>query len=235
MLLLQEPALQVQHSDLLYDFAWYPAMDSTAPETCVFATTCGRDCVRLVDAYTGATRATYRAVDHLERVSTAHSLCFSPDGTRIVAGYDSLIRIFYTANPGTDCVEVPFYGETERWRHDLRPVTSAPSLPLSSRTEDKMGQRGIFSCIAFNPQDRKMFAVGSFSKQISISREPDDYASHVLQGQRGGVTHLTFSPDGTRLFSGGRRVRVHDACSLCQHHTHSHYVARRLFALAFRR
>lgn len=51
-----------------------------------------------------------------------------------------------------------------------------------------------------------MFAVASFSRQISISCEPDDFAFCVLEGQRGGVTHLTFSPDGNRLFSGGRRV-----------------------------
>ena len=74
-------------------------------------------------------------------------------------------------------------------------------------SEEKTGQRGIFSCISFNPVDNRMFAVGSFSRQISLSSEPDDYAFCVLTGQRGGVTHLAFSNDGRVLFSGGRKVR----------------------------
>ena len=29
----------------------------------------------------------------------------------------------------------------------------------------------------------------------------------MFEGQVGGVTHLLFSPDGTKLYSGGRKVR----------------------------
>ena len=29
----------------------------------------------------------------------------------------------------------------------------------------------------------------------------------LLQGQQGGVTHVLFSPDGTKLYSGGRKVK----------------------------
>ena len=28
----------------------------------------------------------------------------------------------------------------------------------------------------------------------------------MFQGQQGGVTHILFSPDGTKLYSGGRKV-----------------------------
>lgn len=108
----QEPALEVAHSDLVYDFTWFPDMDSQSPDSCVFATTCGRDSIRLIDAYTGKTRATYRTFDHCERMTTAHSICFSPDGSRIYAGYEKMIRIFRTAVPGTSCDEVSFYGKT---------------------------------------------------------------------------------------------------------------------------
>ena len=31
----------------------------------------------------------------------------------------------------------------------------------------------------------------------------------LLQGQQGGVTHVLFSPDGTKLYSGGRKVKWH--------------------------
>ena len=120
----QAPALQVLHSDIVYDFNWFPDMNSASPDTCVFATTCGRDCIRLIDAYTGETRATYRAFDHLERMASAHSLCFSPDGSRIYAGYERLIRIFWTSHPGTLCDEVPFYGTTVCLSCDSRRLTS---------------------------------------------------------------------------------------------------------------
>lgn len=85
-------------------------MNSTSPETCVFVTTCGRDSIRLIDAYTGLTRATYRSFDHLERLAVAHSVSFSPDGSRIYAGYKGMIRMYWTAVPGTSCDEVSFYG-----------------------------------------------------------------------------------------------------------------------------
>lgn len=197
-------------------------MNSQSPETCVFATTCGRDSIRLIDAYTGTTRATYRTFDHVERMTTAHSICFSPDGSRIYAGYEKMIRIFRTAVPGSSCDEVSFYGNVVSFLSVVSLLSSSPSslfflftswnAPETTQTnaEEKSGQRGIFSCISFNPADRKMFAVASFSRQISISCEPDDYASCVLEGQRGGVTHVTFSPDGNRLFSGGRRVSHFD-------------------------
>jgi hypothetical protein len=28
----------------------------------------------------------------------------------------------------------------------------------------------------------------------------------MFEGQQGGVTHIAFSPDGTKLYSGGRKV-----------------------------
>ena len=30
----------------------------------------------------------------------------------------------------------------------------------------------------------------------------------MFQGQQGGVTQLAFSPDGTKLYSGGRKVNI---------------------------
>jgi WD40 repeat protein len=35
--------------------------------------------------------------------------------------------------------------------------------------------------------------------------EPEGTALCVLEGHRGGVTHLKFSPDGMVLYSGGRK------------------------------
>lgn len=160
--------------------AWFPLMTSTSAEYSVFLVSCGRNTIQLIDAYTGKTRATYKAFDHLEQLVSPHSIAFSPDGEKIYAGYNGLLRVFYTSSPGSCFIEV------------------------RTQSEDFL-QRGILSCISFNPVDAKMFAVGSYSKQISLSNEPDDLVFHVLEGQKGGVTHVAFSSDGTKLFSGGRK------------------------------
>ena len=41
---------------------------------------------------------------------------------------------------------------------------------------------------------------------VAVYSEPDGSMLCMFQGQLGGVTHLMFSPDGTRLYSGGRKV-----------------------------
>lgn len=171
--------MQVQASDLIYDMTWFPFMSSDSAEYSVFLISCGRNAIQLIDAYTGKTRATYKAFDHLEQLVSPHSVAFSLDGEKIYAGYNGLIRVFYTSSPGSSFIELP------------------------TRSEDFV-QKGILSCIAFNPVDPKMFAVGSYSKQISLSSEAD-HVFHVLDGQKGGVTHVAFCEDGSKLFSGGRK------------------------------
>lgn len=45
-----------------------------------------------------------------------------------------------------------------------------------------------------------------FSFLVGVYSESDDQLIFLLQGQQGGVTHVMFSPDGTKLYSGGRKV-----------------------------
>lgn len=51
-----------------------------------------------------------------------------------------------------------------------------------------------------------MFASGSFSKLIGLYDGTTCQSIAKLQGQQGGVTHLSISPDDNRLYSGGRKV-----------------------------
>ena len=50
-----------------------------------------------------------------------------------------------------------------------------------------------------------MYAAGTYLRSIGVYGTEDGAPLCILQGQAGGVTHLQFSPDGTRLYSGGRK------------------------------
>lgn len=45
----------------------------------------------------------------------------------------------------------------------------------------------------------------SLHPHVGLYSEPEGVALCVLEGHRGGVTHLKFSPDGMVLYSGGRK------------------------------
>lgn len=74
------------------------------------------------------------------------------------------------------------------------------------KTDEKTGQKGIISCIAVNPFNPKILAFGSYDKTIGFYEDSDLTEICVLTGQKGGLTHLEFSADGNRLYSGGRKV-----------------------------
>ena len=42
---------------------------------------------------------------------------------------------------------------------------------------------------------------------VGLYYEPQGEPVFVFEGQQGGVSHIAFSPDGTKLYSGGRKVR----------------------------
>ena len=54
------PAVTMKEAETVYDFQWFPLMDSSKPETCVLATTSQSQPIHLYDAFDGHIRATYR-------------------------------------------------------------------------------------------------------------------------------------------------------------------------------
>lgn len=61
---------------------------------------------------------------------------------------------------------------------------------------------GIISCLA---STNELLATGSYNKSIGLYDLNSFENIAVLQGQKGGVTHLLISPDGNCLYSGGRK------------------------------
>jgi len=79
--------LRVKESGLVYDYCWWPLMNSRDPSTCCFATTSLNQPVHLWDAFTGSLRASYISLNSVHELSAANSICFSNDGRQLLCGY----------------------------------------------------------------------------------------------------------------------------------------------------
>ncbi|KAM6949564.1 telomerase Cajal body protein 1 [Aplochiton taeniatus] len=174
------PVLRMSEGDTVYDYCWYPKMSSLDPESCYLASSSRDNPVHIWDAFYGAVRATFRPYNHLDELTAAHSLCFSPDGSQLYCGFDKMVRVFYTDRPGRDCEERPTIVK-------------------------KQGQGGIISCMAFSPC-LSVYACGSYSRTAGLySCQDGEQLALLPTRHHGGLTHLLFSPDGQYLYTGGRK------------------------------
>ena len=94
-----QPVFCVHEGETVYDYAWYPFMNSNVPATCCFVSSSRDAPLHLWDAFSGKLRATYRAYDHLDEIVAAYSVAPSFDGNSLVAGYNRTIRVFDLATP----------------------------------------------------------------------------------------------------------------------------------------
>ena len=133
-----EAAVKVKEGENVYDFQWYPPMNSNDPDTCCFATTSRCQPIHLYDAFDGHIRSTYRCFDHLDEMVAARSLNFDPSGHKLIAGLKNQIRIFDVNVPGRDC----------------------QSFTTFTKADGGLG--GIISSIAFNPVMSEVFALASY-------------------------------------------------------------------------
>ncbi|KAJ6654952.1 hypothetical protein lerEdw1_006423 [Lerista edwardsae] len=173
------PVLRMAEGDTVYDYCWFPLMSSADPQTCFVASSSRDNPVHVWDAFYGDLRATFRSYNHLDELTAAHSLCFTPDGAQLFCGFDKAVRVFDTSRPGRVCENRPTFVK-------------------------KRGQSGIISCIAFSPT-QPLYACTSYSKTVGLYSRAEGDPLAVLHGHRGGVTHALFSPEGSRLFTGGRK------------------------------
>lgn len=66
--------------------------------------------IHVWDAFYGEVRASFRPYNHLDELTAALSLCFTPDGSQLYCGFDKTVRVFDTQRPGRDCEERPTVG-----------------------------------------------------------------------------------------------------------------------------
>ncbi|MED6257939.1 Telomerase Cajal body protein 1, partial [Ataeniobius toweri] len=174
------PVLRMAEGDTVYDYCWFPKMNSLEPDTCFLASSSRDNPVHVWDAFYGKVRASFRPYNHLDELTAAHSLCFSPDGEQLYCGFEKMVRVFCTERPGRDCEERP-------------------------TVVKKQGQSGIISCFAFSPC-QSVYACGSYSRCAGLySRQDGTLLALLPTRHHGGLTHLLFSPDGNYLYTGGRK------------------------------
>ncbi|XP_077598803.1 telomerase Cajal body protein 1 [Stigmatopora nigra] len=183
---LQEmsPVLKMAEGDTIYDYCWYPNMNSLDPNSCFLASSSRDNPVHIWDAFSGEVRASFRPYNHLDELTAAHSLGFTPDGSRLYCGFDKTVRVFHTERPGRHCE-----------------VRSTASKKQSGQS----GQSGIISCLAFSPC-QSVYACGSYSRSAGLYSCQDGAQLALLPARhQGGLTHIFFSPDGYSLYTGGRK------------------------------
>jgi len=179
------PVLTSSEGETVYDYAWYPRMNSAEPASCCFVSSSRDHPLHLWDAFTGNLRASYRAFDHLDEIVAAFSVAFSLSGQYLLGGYNRAIRVFDVTEPG-------------------RPVAT---IATSATRKAREGQRGMISAMASSPADADLIAAGSYRGSVFLYdlRAGRAVSTVTGGGTVGGVTQLQFSGDGRFLFSGSRR------------------------------
>ena len=179
----------------VYDYCWFPYMDSRHPSTCTFLSTCRDGPIHLLDAYSGVLRASYRGYSlSTDELTSALSLSFSVDAKRLYAGYDSCVRVFDVERPGRDCA----------------------ALRTSSARKRMDGQKGILSVV--QPAEAlNVVAAGSYAGSIYLYDERDRAGCvggimPAAVGEDGGIDRgLVGGGGGVRLLEG---MKVNSASSL---------------------
>ncbi|CAG8433432.1 1776_t:CDS:10 [Diversispora eburnea] len=173
------PSLSIHSGETIYEFCWYPLMSN--PATCCFLSSSRDHPIHLWDAFTGKSRCSFTIINHRDQVVGPNSLSFNLDGSK------NMIKMYDSNRPGYDGIE----------------------CPTTTTRKSRDGQKGIISCLAFNPDFSGLYAAGSYSQTIGLYDESNNKLLYLLRGSKsepiGSVTQVLFSPDGNYLFSASRR------------------------------
>lgn len=173
---------KIMAGESIFDSKWYPFANSNDPISFCFVSTCRSHPIQLWDAHTGKVRCSYRGHNHLDELDVANSVSFNLNGSRIFAGSKNMIRFYDVANPGCNYTDIP----------------------TCTSKKDYTGQKGIISCLAFNPDYSGAFAAGSYSNCVGIYVEDMKGCALQINDLECGVTHMKWSPNGCNLWIGGR-------------------------------
>ena len=90
----------VQCGESIYDYQWYPFMNSHEPASCCFITSCRDHPIHLWDSAIGKIRCSYSCYNAMDELEAANSVTFNLTGDKIYAGSNRMIRSFDVNYPG---------------------------------------------------------------------------------------------------------------------------------------
>ncbi|KAJ9493806.1 hypothetical protein H2202_010734 [Exophiala xenobiotica] len=150
--------------------------------------------IRLNSALSGHLGASYPLVNPMtEAFISPHSLTFTPQGDRFIAGSDSLISVFDLSRPGQE------------------PISSLPTGPKRKTTDynPAVNMRGIVSALAMD-NSTGVLAAGTYGRQVGLYNamgQAECVGVFSVQGTAadthiggGGITQVTWSQDGRYLY-----------------------------------
>eukprot|EP01035_Chromulina_nebulosa_P036743 gene36743-49540_t len=152
----------------IYDCQWYPLMSAQDPASAVFLSTSRDHPIHLWDLHAAAPRCSYAGYDHVDELDPAVCVTFNPTGTRIYAGSNRMIRWFDVSYPGR----------------------TFNNIPTCNTRKSLLGQKGLISCLSFNPDLSGSYAAGSYDKSICVYVEDMQGAALELCALGFGVTHM---------------------------------------------
>ncbi|KFB40705.1 AGAP001885-PA-like protein [Anopheles sinensis] len=223
-------AVHVPEGGLVYDYAWYPGMNSTRPETCCWIASRQHEPIQLWDAFTGALRCSYKGYDQYDEVEAALSLTFSPpDGSTIYGGYKKSIKSFDLNVPGREkstwrtkstasCMTItstmPDTIVFGSWNRSISvlDVRSGETLPVGNYTPENSHNAGV-TWLGFAPDTEEIFVSGARKDSKILFWDVRNLQTPVRTLRRTCATNqriwLDFSPQGQWLVSGDTRGILH--------------------------
>ncbi|KYQ89096.1 hypothetical protein DLAC_10327 [Tieghemostelium lacteum] len=204
--------LKVRESSTIYDYCWFPLMNSNDRNSSCFLSTGKDSSLSLWDAFTGQLRCKYLTYKDSDYIESAYSCQFNNYSNKIYSGCKNSIKVFNIENPGLDYQEIMTKKQKRK--------KNRKGKSMDEETDD--GLPGIISSFAFDRSFQNGFyTVGTYGGNLGIFDErtdqlidyipyPSDWyngsdpETKVLRMTRG-VTHTLISPGGYCLFASYRK------------------------------
>lgn len=170
--------LSIHAGESINSTAWRPYGASTEGGQ-YFAAAIRDHPVHVYNAMSGEIECSFVGRNESDELETPMVVCWDLNGSHLYTGAKSVIRVFDLECPG------------------------APSCQFSTKAAARRG--GLVSAIAFCPDYSGAYAVGTFSNHITVYVENAGSSPALELDSLGfGVTCLRWSPDGVKLWAGGR-------------------------------
>lgn len=143
------------YADSIHSFAAYPYFRLEEPSSALVVTSVKDHPIKLTNILSPqpVVQATYPLINTLtEAYVSPHSMEFTPDGTRLVAGADSFIAVFDLSRDGHPPVT------TRRTFSSVQNQVHGGSV----------GMKGIISTMSINPDGGGVLATGTFSRNVAL-------------------------------------------------------------------